>query len=86
MQKKFFFLLAFLACYRSINEAGKISVPLGKVALSYGQSKTILLQHFLLWAGPRDDVRIGTAAWFSPGLPCLMRVRLAIPVAVQVAA
>ena len=47
----FFFFLAFLACYRPINEAGKMSVPLGKMALSYGQSKTILLQHFLLWAG-----------------------------------
>ncbi len=29
---------------------------------SYGQSKTILLLYFLLWAGLRDDVDHGTDA------------------------
>ncbi len=49
------FLLAFLACCRSIVEAGKILLPQGKFPRSYGQSNHTL-QHFLLWAVRHNDV------------------------------
>ncbi len=50
------------ACYGSISEAEKILVPQDKFPRSYGESKTIHLKHFLLWAGLRDDVNHGTDA------------------------
>ncbi len=40
----------------------KILVPQDKFPRSYGESKTIHLKHFLLWAGLRDDVNHGTDA------------------------
>ncbi len=58
-EKNLSIFLAFSAC---ISEAKKISLPQVKFPWSYGQSKTILLLYFLLWAGLRDDVDQGKDA------------------------